>query len=305
MNYTRLLKNVTPYMRGEDVRAMQSKLYQLGYAAETPDGVFGNNTEAAVRDFQAAHNLSVDGEVGPNTWKMLFPVDENQHQQRFKQLLQEIQQEHAFRDSVSWSLTPQGISIDGHDPQYTGGQPQTVSRIWRELRNPLVHWSTTLGVPVELIIATICTESGGNLNIQAREEPGYVSDEETPNKVSPGIMQTLISTARNTLGAGSEVDRAWLEQPENSIQAGTSYIASQWNITRFDPPKVACAYNAGNLYYNDSPNNRWKMRQYPIGTDAHANRFVLWFNDCFRVLNEDDDLPGICYCAALQPELVV
>jgi hypothetical protein len=46
---------------GEDVRALQSV---LGLSA---DGIFGPNTERAVKDFQAAHALDVDGVVGPAT----------------------------------------------------------------------------------------------------------------------------------------------------------------------------------------------------------------------------------------------
>ena len=80
----------------------------------------------------------------------------------------------------------------------------------------------------------------------------------------------------------------------------TAYIAGQWKVTHFDPPKVACAYNAGGIYHNDAAQNRWKMRQYPIGTAEHANRFVKWFNDCFEVLDQDNDPPQICFVTALR-----
>lgn len=38
------------------------------------DGIFGANTEAAVRAAQKTHSLTVDGVVGPKTWKALAGV---------------------------------------------------------------------------------------------------------------------------------------------------------------------------------------------------------------------------------------
>jgi hypothetical protein len=132
-----------------------------------------------------------------------------------------------------------------------------------------------------LIVATICTESGGRADA-FRLEPGYISDEKTPNKVSPGLMQTLISTARDVLQMS--VDRAWLLEPAHAIEAGTAYIARQSCSTRLDPPLVAAAYNAGRLAHQSGSHNRWKLRQYPLGTSAHCDRFVAFFNDAVAVL---------------------
>jgi hypothetical protein len=298
--YTRLLQYRLPLVRGEDVMAVQKQLRALGFSTGAIDGVYGPRTEGEVRKFQTQAGLPPDGIVGPMTWNRLLKIEPaNDYRQRLKALLPELTQAHAFRDSVRWQLRPDGISIDDKAPQRSPGKPETVARVWRDLRAPLIQWSTDLGVPLELIIATICTESGGKLDIAARKEPGYISDEETPHRISPGIMQTLIATARSVVGHAM-VDRAWLEQPANSIQAGTAYIASQWKSTHFDPPKVACAYNAGGVYYNSSDQNRWKMRQYPIGTDKHANRFVEWFNDCFAVLGVEPELPAICFVGALK-----
>lgn len=64
----RLLKLTSPMMYGDDVRELQTKLNQLGYNCGAADGYFGNNTDSAVRRFQSAKGLDVDGIVGPNTW---------------------------------------------------------------------------------------------------------------------------------------------------------------------------------------------------------------------------------------------
>lgn len=53
------------------VMLLQFILNQNG-AALTIDGVFGQNTENAVRAFQQENSLTADGVVGPNTWRTLL-----------------------------------------------------------------------------------------------------------------------------------------------------------------------------------------------------------------------------------------
>jgi len=53
--------------QGSDVKYLQQFLNTQGYKL-TEDGIFGNNTLAAVKDFQGKNNLTVDGIVGVNTW---------------------------------------------------------------------------------------------------------------------------------------------------------------------------------------------------------------------------------------------
>ena len=71
VSYTRLLKKG---MSGEDVRYVQTMLHSLKYLTKgknPTDGVFGNNTLNAVKAFQRARKLTVDGIVGRNTWGSL------------------------------------------------------------------------------------------------------------------------------------------------------------------------------------------------------------------------------------------
>lgn len=285
---------------GNDVIAVQLRLRDLGYSQiGQPDGIFGARSEVAVRAFQEAKGLEVDGVVGPLTWTSVFQDSTiNTSLDKILKVLDELKQPHAFQDSVQWCLKPDGISVNNNKPETTGGEPQTVRRVWQCYQSPIEEWSAKFGVPVELIIATICTESANDLKAE-RQEPGYISDEKTPDKVSIGLMQTLISNARDTLGDWS-VNRTWLLEPGNSIRAGAAYIASQWKVTHFDPPKTACAYNAGSVYYNASTENRWRMRQYPINTSTHADRFIKWFNDCFVMFEMDKISPATSFYRLLR-----
>jgi peptidoglycan hydrolase-like protein with peptidoglycan-binding domain len=58
--------------RGADVLALQHLLVHRGQSTPT-DGVFGSSTTAAVRAFQTASGLGVDGIAGPQTWGALVP----------------------------------------------------------------------------------------------------------------------------------------------------------------------------------------------------------------------------------------
>lgn len=59
---------------GEAVRKLQQLLNATGASLEE-DGSFGPATDAAVRSYQKAHGLEVDGEVGPKTWGRLSMDD--------------------------------------------------------------------------------------------------------------------------------------------------------------------------------------------------------------------------------------
>ena len=54
--------------KGADVTKLQTFLNSQGYDCGTADGIFGAKTEAAVRNFQRDHSLTVDGIAGRMTW---------------------------------------------------------------------------------------------------------------------------------------------------------------------------------------------------------------------------------------------
>src|SRR5665647_2547214 len=64
----RLLSHTPGHLlQGDDVAELQERLLALGFTPDRVDGVFGANTEQAVRGFQRGGGLAVDGCLGPET----------------------------------------------------------------------------------------------------------------------------------------------------------------------------------------------------------------------------------------------
>lgn len=75
----RLLKVSKPLVKGEDVKAVQLALIgrNLNCGIEGANGIYGASTAQAVRRFQSANRLIVDGKVGKFTIAVLGGVWEN------------------------------------------------------------------------------------------------------------------------------------------------------------------------------------------------------------------------------------
>lgn len=62
-----LVFNATSLMRGDDVSNLQDRLIQMGFNCGKVDGVYGANTESAVKEFQKSVGILADGKCGPAT----------------------------------------------------------------------------------------------------------------------------------------------------------------------------------------------------------------------------------------------
>lgn len=63
--------------RGANGQQVKDLQYLLAFHKCSPgavDGAFGERTEQAVKAFQKARGLTVDGKVGPQTWGALLAV---------------------------------------------------------------------------------------------------------------------------------------------------------------------------------------------------------------------------------------
>lgn len=208
-----------------------------------------------------------------------------------------------FDATALWHLAHDGLSVNGR-VQGTVGEPATARRAFDFFGAEFRAAAREFSVPIELLVACACAEAGVHIR-QGREaacrserrEPGFISYAATPHRVSIGVMHTLLSTARGALGYPGLMAED-LCDPRVSIRAGAAYIASQRFQTRWDPPLVGAAYNAGGVYDDPVPGLPFSLRDFPAGEDRHVERFCLYFNDVWRLVLADRGL------AAGAPSLV-
>ena len=71
VSQVRILQWTNPPMQGKDVSALQNALVKDGFAIVV-DGCYEEETEMAVRQFQARTGLVIDGIFGTATYQQLF-----------------------------------------------------------------------------------------------------------------------------------------------------------------------------------------------------------------------------------------
>ena len=103
-NYNNMLLKLGS--NGEDVKKLQENL------GLKPDGIFGKDTENAVKDWQSKNGLSSDGIVGPEIWTKILK-------------LQSIKDNSETKNNISFKLE----NLRGHIPDFVISQiPETASK---------------------------------------------------------------------------------------------------------------------------------------------------------------------------------
>ena len=87
----RMLYLRSPMTRGDDVTDLQRRLGSLGFDAGWVDGIFGPETEHAVREFQGNAGLTEDGKVGFDTVAALDQLAGRQAGQRTVAAVRELE----------------------------------------------------------------------------------------------------------------------------------------------------------------------------------------------------------------------
>lgn len=182
----------------------------------------------------------------------------------------------------------------------TKGHPSTMEQLLADYGPIIREASELFNVPVQTICGMIAIEASRMKTDKRRFdprsirlEPGYESDKHTPHRVSPGLGQTLLTTANQMLKKVPEfshevaVDRQDLFIPNYSIKLSTAYIRHQ--MDRFESDEVGnpedpifnavAAYNAGSV--KPSNNNPWGLLTHAEG---RIDKFIAYSNDARTLL---------------------
>lgn len=117
----RVLYHRRPFFRGDDVRALQRRLNHLGFDPGREDGIFGEQTGQAVRDFQLNVGLRPDGIVGASTTTALDRFLSAPTQGPGRVTVRETE-----GMSAPGSLRGRRVAIDpGHGPDEPGAEGPT------------------------------------------------------------------------------------------------------------------------------------------------------------------------------------
>jgi N-acetylmuramoyl-L-alanine amidase len=105
----------SPHFRGDDVRGLQRKLNALGFDAGREDGMFGVDTDRAMREFQRNVGEEIDGIVGLHAIEMLRRMRPSEHGPS-RALVREEEELRHLRTSIEGQV----LAIDPGDPAEPG-----------------------------------------------------------------------------------------------------------------------------------------------------------------------------------------
>jgi N-acetylmuramoyl-L-alanine amidase len=173
----RFLYRRTPMLRGDDVAELQQRLCALGFDTGRVDGIFGDATGTALREFQQNAALPVDGILGADTLRELRRVEGRDG--NLRSLVSTVRARELLRQAPP-TLAGRHVAI---------GEPGGLSAPVAALRRRLVALGarvTTLHHPRDSVQARQANAAGVDVYLGLRLEP-----------VRSGCMTTFYSGYRD------------------------------------------------------------------------------------------------------------
>ena len=220
-----------------------------------------------------------------------------------------------FPGGIRWRITLEGVELEGQGLlRHNTSMHERGLAMLGQYAAEFADVSREFAVPVELPIACALTQSAIGPERYVRRDPGYVSDDATPDLISAGVCRMPLWMARFFL-KDSKIDHNWLLIPRNALRACAAYIRFNRATLRtgWDPVLVACAFNACGLYEDKSPGNRWRLRQYSalfystpgarVVSTTYADGFSQYFCAARQLVDDGllNDRDFIAYRSLIAP----
>lgn len=220
-------------MSGNDVRRIQVMLnrirrnFPLIPEISSPDGVFGVETEAAVRTFQQVFNLAVDGIVGKATWYRIREIYNGVKQ------LSELQSEGVTFEEIRPVVAPE-IVYGTTGPEVAAVQYYLAVIAYFNRTIPLLAIDGIFGEETRDVVYTFQREYGLPVTGEVDAETWYRMTE-----IYDGILRELppgFTGERAALYPGVVLKRGAEGEDVRRLQGYLAYIGNAYGW--FTPPEV-------------------------------------------------------------------
>ena len=204
---------------GDEVRKLQNRLWTLGYLPSKPDGVYGEDTVAAVKRFQSRNDLIVDGYLGPNTKRMLTSTSAKYNKLEFTMSGDDVQRVQARLQKLNYlkasevtgyfgAITEQavrvfqknnGLSVDGKVAK------ETYEKLFSSDAKRAARPVSSTPVPTATPKPTKTPKPGSSTTKPKTHKPGSSTPTPKPSSSTGGTstqdkINALIRIARSKLG---------------------------------------------------------------------------------------------------------
>lgn len=261
-----------PLMRGDDIRTLQRRLNALGFDAGREDGIFGQETAAAVREFQREYGVHEDGIWGRTSLAALegLRVDRPGTPSRIREQL---------RRPVRADLRNVTVVVDpGHDPVDRGetGRAGVVEAdvVW-DIAERAAHLLSSAGAHVRFTRteaegpdasgrAQRANEAGADafvsIHLNSHEEPNaegastyYFGSSSAGERLAEMILDELVALGQSNCRAHPRSYTVLRETRMPAVLVEPSFISSPNEEKRLDDPAfrqgIAAAIVAGLARY--------------------------------------------------------
>jgi len=238
--------------RGEAVRDLHQRLVGAGHAAATDDpGVFGEATERAVRAFQVARGLRIDGLVGRQTWSAL------------------VESGYALGDRLLYLRRPMVRGDDVADLQhrlnalgFDAGREDGI--LGDDTRAAVAEFQHAVGLPGDGIcgattiaaldrVGSFSAGSAAGLRERLRSGPPRLAGRRVYVAATPGFAALGEQVARGLLEAGAMAVLDTSGDDDSAVAAEANRFAADLflGLRAGDGPTCRCSYFASARFQSD------------------------------------------------------